>query len=171
MATLTGAGQGNSPANAPNSPGQRGCGKGWMDRSTPGCPSSHDGWIVLGQTALVHSTSASHGTLTTTSRDQGQNSHWAKDIQEGITNRRGLSSLQCFRCQGWGHMAWACPTPAKTINQSMREPRECSPTPLAPAATANSRPPSFPPWPQTKTDNNESSPKDGTAGGCPSPSP
>ena len=37
MATLTKAGQSNSPASTPNSPRQRGCGRGQMDRSTPGC--------------------------------------------------------------------------------------------------------------------------------------
>ena len=43
MAALTRAGQGNSPGSAPNSPRQRGCGKGQMDRNIPGCPSSHNG--------------------------------------------------------------------------------------------------------------------------------
>ena len=37
--------------------------------------------------------------------------------------------------------------------------------------TANSRPPAFPPWPWTKTNNYESSPKDGTIGSFPSPFP
>ena len=45
------------------------------------------------------------------------------------------------------------------------------PNPMpAPAATANSRP-VFPPWPWTKTNNYESSPKDGMARSCPSPFP
>ena len=43
MATLARTGQGNSPTRDPNSPRQRGCGRGWMDRSTPGHPSSSDG--------------------------------------------------------------------------------------------------------------------------------
>ena len=43
MAALTRAGQDNSPTSAPNSPRQRGHGRGWMDRNTPGCPSSHNG--------------------------------------------------------------------------------------------------------------------------------
>ena len=43
IATLTRAGQGNSPASTPNSPRQRSCGRGWKDRSTPGCLSSHNG--------------------------------------------------------------------------------------------------------------------------------
>ena len=115
MATLTRAGQGNSPASTPNSPRQRGCGKGWMDRITPAHPSSHNSWTDLGQAALVCSTSVGCGTGTTTSRDQGQNTQGSK---EGTTNRKDPSSLQCFRCQGWGHMAWECATPAKTLNQS-----------------------------------------------------
>ena len=124
MATLTRAGQGNSLISVPNSPRQRGHGRGWMDRSTPGHPSSHNGWTSLGQTALVHSTSTGHGTGTTTSRDQGQSTQGSKDKQEGTANRRDSSSLQCFRCQGQGHMAWECTTPAKILNQSEGELRE-----------------------------------------------
>ena len=53
MAALTRAGQANSPTSAPNSPRQRGHGRGQMDRSTPGCPSSHNGQTCLGQTTSV----------------------------------------------------------------------------------------------------------------------
>ena len=42
MPAPTRAEQGNSPASAPNSPRQRGCGSGQMDRSTPGHPTSHN---------------------------------------------------------------------------------------------------------------------------------
>ena len=83
MATLTRAGQGNSPASTPNSSKQRGHGRGQMDRSTPGHPSSHNSQSGLGQTATVCSSSAGHATGTATSRDQGQNSQGAKDRQEG----------------------------------------------------------------------------------------
>ena len=117
MAALTRAGQGNSPTSAPNSPRQRGHGRGWMDRNTPGCPSSHNGQTGLGQTASAHSVSASCGTGTT-SQGQAQNAQGSKDSQEGTLNRKDPSSLQCFRCQGWGHMTWECATPAKTLNQS-----------------------------------------------------
>ena len=41
MAALTRAGQGNSPTSAPNSPRQRGHGRGWVNRSTPAHPCSH----------------------------------------------------------------------------------------------------------------------------------
>ena len=93
IATLTRAGQGKSPASAPNSPRQRGHGRGWMDRSTLGCPSSHNGQTDLGQTASVCSTSSGCGTGTTTNRDQGQNTQGSKDRQEGTANRRNPSSL------------------------------------------------------------------------------
>ena len=115
MVTLTRAGQGNGPASVPNSPRQRGCGRGWMDRSTSACPSSHNGQTGLGQTASIHSASVGHGTGTTSSRGQGQNTQGSK---EGTTNRKDPSSLQYFRCQGWSHMAWECATLAETLNQS-----------------------------------------------------
>ena len=117
MATFTRAGQGNSPSSTPNSPRQRGSGKGWMDRNTPGHPSSHNGQTGLGQTTSAHSISASHGTGTT-SQGQGQNTQGSKDSQGSTSNRKDPSSLQCFRCQGWGLMAWECTTAAKTLNQS-----------------------------------------------------
>ena len=56
-ATLTRVEQGNCPASAPNSPRHRGHGRGWMDRNTPTCPSSHNGWTCLGQTTSTHSSS------------------------------------------------------------------------------------------------------------------
>ena len=51
MAALTRAEQGRCPASAPNSPRHRGHGRGQVDGNTPTCPSSHNGWIGLGQTA------------------------------------------------------------------------------------------------------------------------
>ena len=93
MAALTRAGQGNSPASTPNSPRQRGHGRGWTDRGTPGHPSSHKGQTSLGQTIMGHNTSMSCSTGTTINRDQGQNSQGAKDRQEGTANRGGTPAL------------------------------------------------------------------------------
>ena len=125
MAALTRAEQGNHPASAPNSSRQRGHGRGQMDRSIPGYPSSHNGQSGLGQTSSVCSASVGHGTGTTTTGSQGPNTQGSK---EGTSNRKDPSSLQCFRCQGWGHMAWECTIPAKTLNP-LGEPRECGTTP------------------------------------------
>ena len=58
-------------------------------------------------------------------------------------------------------MGQECATPAKTLNQSEgTEGMWPNPPPVS-ATTANSMPPAFPPWSQTKTDHNESSTKDG----------
>ena len=57
MAALTRAEQGSCPAIAPNSPRHRGHGRGWTDRNTPVCPSSHNGQTGLGQTTSVSSSS------------------------------------------------------------------------------------------------------------------
>ena len=86
-----------------------------MDRNTPGHPSSHKGQTGLGETASTCSASVGHGTRTTTTGGQRPNTQWSK---EGTSNRKDPSSLKCLRCQGWGHMAWECVTPAKTLNQS-----------------------------------------------------
>ena len=160
--------QDSNPASAPSSPRERGHGRGCVDRGTPGCPSSHNGWISLGQTTPDHSAPTGHGTEVIISINQGQGSHGTNVRFEDTTNRRDPNSLQCFRCQGWGHMAQECPTPATALNQSGGT-KGMQPNP--PPATANSRPPTFPPQTWTKTDQYESSPKDRTAGGCPSPFP
>ena len=60
---------------------------------------------------------------------------------------RNLVPLQCFRCQGWGHMAWECATPAKSLNPVGGTEGTWPNPPLALATTANSRHPAFPPLP------------------------
>ena len=103
MAALTRAGQGNSPSSATNSPRHRSCGRGWMDRNTSSHPNSHNGHTGPGQTASAHSMSVGYGTGTT-GQCQG-NAQGSKYGQGSISNKKDPSSLQCFRCQGWGHMA------------------------------------------------------------------
>ena len=92
MAVPTRAGQGSSPASAPNSPRERGHGRGWTDRGTPGCHNSHNGQTSLGQTASDHSTSTGYGTGTTISRKQGQNSQGSNTRYEGTANSRDPNS-------------------------------------------------------------------------------
>ena len=154
MAALTRAGQGNSPNSALNSHRHRGHGRGWMDRNTPSHPTSHNGQVGPAQTASACSISTSHRTGTT-GQSQG-NAQGSKDTQGGTSNRKDTSSLQCFKCQGWGHMAWECATPAKTLNQSGGTKGMWPNNPPAPTTMANSRLPAFPPQPQTKTDHTQS---------------
>ena len=54
--------------------------------------------------------------------------------------------LQCFRCQGWGHMARECPITSLSFKTALVEPREyaASPPPVT-ATPANGRPLTFPP--------------------------
>ena len=50
--------------------------------------------------------------------------------QGGAQSNRDSNSLQCFRCQGWGHMARECTTLAKVLKRDGGDPRECGQTPL-----------------------------------------
>ena len=118
MVALTKIGHGNRPASTPSSPRERGCSRGHADRGTPCHPSSHNGCSGLGQTTLDHSTPTGYETGATISRNQGQTSQVINARLEGTTNRRDPNSLQCFICQGWGHMAREYPTPATALNQS-----------------------------------------------------
>ena len=125
MAALTRAEQGNHTASAPNSPRHRGHDRGQTHRNTHGHSCPLNGQTGLGQAATACSTSVGCSTGTTSTGSQGQNSQGSK---EGTSNRKEPSSLQCFRCQGLGHMAWKCATLDKSLNPS-GEPRECGPTP------------------------------------------
>ena len=65
MATMTKVGQGKSPASVPKSSRERGHGRGWTDRGTPGHSSSPIGWTSLGETAQDCNTPTDHGAGTT----------------------------------------------------------------------------------------------------------
>ena len=115
MGTLSRAEQGNCPASAPNSPRHRGCGRGQMDRNTPTCPSFPNGLTELGQTTSAHSSSTASW-INTVPQQRG-NTQTSNGIQNSDQNTRDPNAVQCFRCQGWGHMARECATPAKPLNK------------------------------------------------------
>ena len=114
MAALNRAEQGTHPASAPNSPRHRGHGRGRTDRNTPVCPSSHNGQTGLGQNTFTCSFSVA-GRVTTASQDRGS-IQMSTGTQGNAQNTKDPSTLQCFRCQGWGHMARECTTPSKPLN-------------------------------------------------------
>ena len=136
MAALTRAEQGTCPATTPNSPRHRGCGRGQMDRNTPAHPSSHNGWSGLGQSTSADSSSAA-SRVATASQSRGSTQALA-GAQGNAQNAKDPNTLQCFKCQGWGHMARECATLAKVIKQGWKEPRECSQTPCK-SQSINSR--------------------------------
>ena len=151
MAALTRVEQSSHPASAPNSPRHRGHGRGWMDRNTPVHPSSHNGWTRLGQTTSICSSSI-------TNRKGIESPHKGymrvqNGIQGGAQSNRDSNSLQCFRCQGWGHMARECATPAKALNRDGGTQGNA----VKPPPTTNSKLKTFPLWPQTKTDPSQGS--------------
>ena len=115
MAALTRAEQGSHPASAPSSPRHRGHGRGQTDRNTPVCSSSHNGQTGLGQTTSAHSFSITNR-AGVKSPCKG-NQHAQSGVQGGTQGTWNSSSLQYFRCQGWGHMAKECATLAAPLNR------------------------------------------------------
>ena len=96
MAALTRVEQGSHPASAPNSPRHRGHGRGQVDSNTPVCPRSHNGRTGLGQTASIHSSSA---TTRESSDFQRRGNMWAQtSTQGGAQGTRDSNTLQCFTC-------------------------------------------------------------------------
>ena len=110
MATLT-----RAEHCAPNSPRHRCHGRGQMDRNTPACPSSHNGQTGLGQSTSTHSSSAA-SRVATVSQSRGS-TQAPTGALGNAQNMKDPNALQCFRCQGWGHMARECATPAKPLNK------------------------------------------------------
>ena len=127
MATLTRAEQGSHPTSAPSSPRHRSCGRGWTDRNTSVHPNFHNGWTGLGQTISTYSSSVTNR-AGIESPCKG-NQHVQNDVQGGTQGAQGSNSLQCFRCQGWGHMARECATVAAPLNRERGDPRECGQIP------------------------------------------
>ena len=113
MAALTRAEQSTCSASAPSSLRHRGQGRGWTDRHTPVHPNSHNGQTGLGQTS-AHSSSVIKSSAESPCKE---NQNMQASVQSGMQGARGSSSLQCYRCQGWGHMARECATPAMQLNR------------------------------------------------------
>ena len=109
MAALTRAEQSSHSASAPSSPRHRGQGRGQTDRNTSVHPNSHNGWTGLGQT----STRSSSVVNKTSAKSPHKGNQNMQTSVQGSTQ----GARQCFRCQGWGHMAQECTTPAMQLNR------------------------------------------------------
>ena len=133
MAALTREEQGSHPASAPSSPRHRGHGRGWTDWNTSVCPNSHNGWTGLGQTSTCSSSITNRAGAESPCKG---NPNVQNSVQGSTQGTRSSSSLQCYRCQGWGHMARECATPAAQLKQGRGDPRECSQTPLYQSAVS-----------------------------------
>ena len=150
MAALTRAEQGSHPASAPSSPRHRGCGRGQTDQDTSACPNSHNGQTGLGQTSTCSSSITNR--MGAESPCKG-NPNMQNSVLGSTQGTQSSSSLQCYRCQGWGHMARECATPAAQLN------REGGPKgmQLNPPPIVSSKYQAFPLWLQTKTNPGEGS--------------
>ena len=113
MAALTRAEQSTRSASAPSSPRHRGHGRGRTDRQTPVCPNSHNGQTGLGQTS-THSSSVVKSSAKSPCKG---NQIVQTNVQGSTQGAQSCSSLQCYWCQGWGHMARECATPAAPLNR------------------------------------------------------
>ena len=109
MATLTRAEQSSCSASAPSSPRHRGHGRGWTDRNTSVWPNSHNGQTGLGQTSACSSSIVNKTSAESPCRG---NQNMQTSVQGGTQG-----AWQCFRCQGWGHIARECTTPAMQLNR------------------------------------------------------
>ena len=127
MAALTRAGQGNSPGSTPNSPRQRGHGRGQMDRNTPSHPSSYNSHTGMGQTASAHSVSASHR-MGTTSQGQGQNGQGPNITREALQIGRTPVPSNALDAKVEAKSLVNVP-PSKEFKPVWGELRECGPTP------------------------------------------
>ena len=126
MAALTRAEQSTRSASAPSSPRHRGRGRGRADRQTSVRPNSHNGQTGLGQT----SARSSSVVKASAELPRKGNFNAQTNAQGNTQGARGSSSLQCYRCQGWGHMARECTTPVAPLNREGGDLRECGQTPL-----------------------------------------
>ena len=113
MAALIRAEQSTCSASAPSSPRHGGCGRGWTDRHTPVHPNSHNGWTGLGQTSACGSSIVKSSAKSPCKGSQNMQT----SVQSGMQGAQGSSSLQSYRCQGWGHMARECATPVMQLNR------------------------------------------------------
>ena len=92
----------------------RGRGRGQTDRNTSVCPNSNNGRTGLGQTSAC---SSSVVNKTSAKSPHRGNQNMQTSVQGGTQGAQSSSSLQCFRCHGWGHMATECTTPAMQLNR------------------------------------------------------
>ena len=113
MAALTRAEQSTCSASAPSSPRHRGHGRGRTDRQTPVCPNSHNGRTGLGQTSTCSSSVVKSSAKSPCKGNQNMQTN----VQGSTQGAQSSSSLQCYRCQGWGHMARECATPVAPLNR------------------------------------------------------
>ena len=96
-------------------PGTGVVGEGGQKWNSPVCPSSHNGQTGLGQNTSAHSISAA-SRVATVSQSRGS-TQVSTGAQGNAQNTGDPSALQCFRCQGWGHMARECATLSKELNK------------------------------------------------------
>ena len=113
MAAFTRAEQSTRSASTPSSPRHRGRGRGRTDRQTPVLPNSHNGWTGLGQTSACRSSIVKSSAKSPCKGNQNSQTN----VQSNTQGARGSSSLQCYRCEGWGHMARECATPTALLNR------------------------------------------------------
>ena len=116
MAALTQTGWGSSPTSAPDSPWECAHRHVYSRRGTPSCPDSHNGRGGPGQITLAHSLLTECGVEGTGSQG-GEQGNFRPSVRGRVQLVTETHSLQCYRCQGWGHMAREWPTPASALYQ------------------------------------------------------
>ena len=104
MAALNKAGQGSNPSSVQVSPRREAMGGDANGSCTLSHPNSNNGRSGPGQTTPAHSLPTGCGAGANGTVNNGQNNQRSSKRRVGTMDRQDPNSLQCFRCQGWGHM-------------------------------------------------------------------
>ena len=98
-------------------PWERGHRRGCNSSSTPSNLNFHIDRGGPGQMTPAHSLLTGCRAGNNGNGDNGQGNPGPSARREGTANCQNPNSLQCFRCQRWGHMARESPTPVLALHQ------------------------------------------------------
>ena len=126
---MTKAGQGSSPSCMPSSPQERGNGRGHNGSNTTNCLNCQNGKVSQERPPqpIAYPLGMGQGAM-----ELGVMARANKGLAQGGRAQPiggTKNSLQCFRCQGWGHIGKGMPYPYIGFKPVWGELRECASPP------------------------------------------